>query len=44
MVLVCERDEHGSHLRRLEEESLREWLEHYTLGDLWRVGEIGGTR
>lgn len=44
MVLVCERDEDGSHLRRLEEESLKEWLEHYTLGDLWRMGEIGGTR
>lgn len=44
MVLVCERDASGSHLHRLEAESLKEWLENYTLGDLWRMGEIGGTR
>ena len=43
-VLICERDENGSHLRRLDTESLKEWLEDYTLGDLWRMGEIGGTR
>ena len=44
MVLVCERDERGSHLQRLSAESLKAWLEQYTLGDLWRMGEIGGTR
>ncbi|GAA6619695.1 AAA family ATPase [Scytonema sp. NUACC26] len=43
-VLVCERDDKGSHLRRLEPERLKNWLENYTLGDLWRMGEIGGTR
>jgi predicted ATPase len=43
-VLVCERDERGSHLRRLEPEKLKSWLENYSLGDLWRMGEIGGTR
>ena len=43
-VLVCERDETGTHLRRLEREPLAEWLERYTLGDLWLKGEIGGTR
>lgn len=43
-VLVCERDEKGSHLRRLEPERLKKWLEKYTLGDLWRMGEIGGNR
>lgn len=41
-VLVCERDEEGTHLRRLEAEPLKEWLETYTLGELWRMGEIGG--
>ncbi|WP_414567616.1 AAA family ATPase [Nostoc sp. CCY 9925] len=43
-VLVCERDEKGSHLRRLEPDKLKNWLENYTLGDLWRMGEIGGNR
>jgi len=43
-VLVCERDESGSHLRRLEADTLKKWLENYSLGELWRMGEIGGTR
>ncbi|BAY18140.1 putative ABC transporter ATP-binding protein [Anabaenopsis circularis NIES-21] len=43
-ILVCERDEKGSHLRRLEQDKLKNWLEKYTLGDLWRMGEIGGNR
>ena len=43
-IIVCERDQDGTKLRRLEAEQLREWLERYTLGDLWRMGEIGGTR
>lgn len=43
-VLICERDETGTHLRRLEAEPLKEWLENYSLGELWRMGEIGGTR
>lgn len=43
-VLVCERDDQGSHLRRLDPDQLRDWLEKYSLGDLWRMGEIGGSR
>ncbi|WP_449417963.1 AAA family ATPase [Phormidium nigroviride] len=43
-VLVCEQDERGSHLRRLDPERLKKWLENYTLGDLWRMGEIGGNK
>jgi len=43
-VLVCERDDCGSCLRRLEPERLQRWLEKYSLGDLWRMGELGGTR
>jgi predicted ATPase len=42
-VLVCERDEEGTRLRRLEKDKLAEWLEKYSLGDLWLKGEIGGT-
>ena len=43
-VIVCERDEGGTHLRRLEAESLKKWLKEYSLGDLWLKGELGGTR
>ncbi len=44
-VVVCERDFDGStEFKRLSREKLAEWLEHYTLGDLWKKGEIGGNR
>lgn len=43
-VMICDRDDRGSHLRRLDSERLKKWLEKYTLGDLWRMGEIGGNR
>ena len=41
-VIVCERDDQGTHLRRLEPERLKEWLQKYTLGELWMMGETGG--
>ncbi|HSK71117.1 MAG TPA: AAA family ATPase [Pyrinomonadaceae bacterium] len=43
-VLVCEKDENGTHFRRLEAEKLKTWLEEYTLGEAWLRGAIGGTR
>jgi len=43
-VLVCERGEEGSRLTRLESEKLKDWLERYSLGELWMMGELGGTR
>lgn len=43
-VIVCERDEDGTQLKRLDPESLKGWLERYSLGDLWMKGELGGTR
>lgn len=43
-IVVCERDAKGSHLRRLQADQLKTWLEKYSLGDLWRMGELGGTR
>jgi hypothetical protein len=44
-ILVCERDfDNGTQFRRLSKEQLKSWLEHYTLGQLWRKGEIGGGR
>jgi predicted ATPase len=41
-VVVCERDDGGTHLRRLDPEAMKEWLEDYSLGGLWRMGELGG--
>ncbi|MFM7426371.1 MAG: AAA family ATPase [Elainella sp.] len=43
-IMVCERTETGSHLRRLRPEALGAWLDDYTLGELWRMGEIGGVK
>jgi predicted ATPase len=44
-VVVCERDSQGStQFHRLRGGDLDEWLERYTLGELWRKGEIGGNR
>ena len=43
-VLICDRDDRGSHLNRLDGDRLKKWLENYSLGDLWRMGEIGGNR
>jgi predicted ATPase len=43
-VIVCEKHDGGSVLRRLDEDHLSEWLTRYKLGQLWRTGEIGGNR
>jgi len=44
-VLVCEHDfDNGTQFKRYSCDELDEWLEHYTLGELWRKGEIGGGR
>jgi predicted ATPase len=43
-VLICERDADGSRLTRLQSEKLKDWLNKYPLGELWRMGELGGTR
>lgn len=42
-VLVCSRKESGTELERLDGGDLEEWLDRHTLGDLWRMGELGGT-
>ena len=40
-VVVCERPGTSTKLRRLDPKRLSKWLEHYGLGDLWRMGELG---
>jgi predicted ATPase len=43
-VIVCEKRDGSTTLRRLAAEELSDWLKRYTLGELWRNGEIGGNR
>lgn len=43
-VIVCEKEQGATKLRRLEKESLEPWLKTYRLGELWSRGEIGGNR
>jgi predicted ATPase len=41
-VLVADRIEDSTHLRRLESEPLESWLEEYSLGQLWEKNQLGG--
>ena len=42
-IVVCERPGAGTELWRLDPDRLATWLENdYGLGDLWRMGELGG--
>lgn len=43
-VLVCEKHEGQTHIKRLNRADIAHWLEDYRLGQLWTRGEIGGTR
>jgi predicted ATPase len=43
-VIVCEKHEGSTIMKKLGREGLSEWLKKYTLGQLWHKGEIGGTR
>jgi predicted ATPase len=43
-VIVCEKHEGKSEMRRLRKDELTSWLDKYRLGQLWTRGQIGGTR
>ena len=43
-ILVCEKHAGSTIMKRLKKEELAKWLEKYALGELWRMGEIGGKR
>jgi len=43
-VVVCEKRQGATVMRRLQMAELSKWLSEYSLGELWRKGEIGGTR
>jgi predicted ATPase len=41
-VLVCDYLGNGTEFRRLEPARLKHWLEQYRLGEIWRLGKLGG--
>ena len=41
-IVVCEKHDGQTVMRRLDEEKMAAWLETYRLGELWSSGEIGG--
>jgi predicted ATPase len=43
-VVVCEKRDGQTEMKRLDPEQLEEWLEKYSLGYLWSIGELGGNR
>lgn len=43
-VVVCEKHEGMTQMRRLRKEELAVWIDKYRLGQLWTKGQIGGTR
>ena len=43
-VVVCEKVDGATQLRRLSAEELAPWIENYRLGELWTRGHIGGNR
>ena len=43
-VIVCEKSDGATQLRRLDAKELKPWIEKYRLGELWTSGEIGGNR
>ena len=43
-VLVCEKHDGKTAMRRLDSNDMAVWLEKYRLGGLWISSELGGTR
>ena len=43
-VVVCEKHDGQTEMRRLDKGDLAKWLKDYRLGDLWTSGELGGNR
>jgi predicted ATPase len=41
-VLVTEYIENETEFRRVESAKLKHWLEKYRLGEIWRIGKVGG--
>lgn len=40
-IIACERPGAATTLRRLDPAKVASWLDEYSLGDMWRMGELG---
>jgi len=43
-ILVAEKEDGETRMKRYGREELGDWLKKYALGELWRKGELGGNR
>ena len=43
-IVICEKQDGKTEMRRLDKDDLAKWLEKYRLGELWTSGELGGNR
>ena len=43
-LLICGKERGATRIERPDAKSLATWLKDYSLGDLWKSGEIGGVR
>ena len=43
-VIVCEKHDGQTGMKRLDQADLKVWLERYSLGELWTSGDLGGVR
>lgn len=43
-VVICEKHDGKTEMKRLDQTELQAWLEEYRLGDLWIKGQLGGKR
>jgi len=43
-LVICEKHNGRTELRRLNKDEVQPWLEKYRLGQLWTQGQLGGTR
>ena len=41
-ILVANRTNNSTDIKRLKEEDLKEWLDEYSIGDMWQKNLIGG--
>ena len=41
-IVVVEREDGASTFRRLDDDDLKNWLEDYSLGELWQKNVYGG--
>jgi predicted ATPase len=44
VVVVCEKHDGQTQMKRLRKDELAVWLDKYRLGQLWTKGKLGGTR